>query len=387
MRAALRWTRLSIWHWILLALFLGAFYALWVRIGSGLGAMTNLSDRFPWGLLTGLNLFCGLSLTVGGFALALIIHLFNLSSYRVILRATLLIALLAYLVGMLALLIHMGRPASGWLLATLWNPQSVLFCQVWCVLFYALAVLLAFAPVLLDRVGWRRSLRWLNLLSVPLLLLVLILSLLQQNSVARVFALMGGKLSPLWSTPLLPVFLFLSSLWATLALLLFTSWQVQRTYGVRIPLAVQGSMARLLGGLLALYLVARFLDLDGRGALPLLLTFTAEAGLLGVEFFLLLLPTLFLFRTETRAQPARLYLCSILVLAGFMTNHLNVAISSLEAGQQAHYLPRWTEVVLAYALIALGFLAFRLAARHLPIFSVQGIALPHEPAVAVNKGA
>jgi Ni/Fe-hydrogenase subunit HybB-like protein len=87
-----------------------------------------------------------------------------------------------------------------------------------------------------------------------------------------------------------------------------------------------------------------------------------------LEISLMLLPMLLLFREHVRYNPVALYTCSLMVVLGFVTNRLNVSVTGMEAGSGAQYIPRWTEIAVTLAIIALGFAIFRTAARRLPIF-------------------
>ena len=68
---------------------------------------------------------------------------------------------------------------------------------------------------------------------------------------------------------------------------------------------------------------------------------------------------------------------SVLVVLGFITNRLNVSITGLESAAGVHYVPKWTEVAVTGAIIAVGFALFGLATKYLPIFPAD-----HEVAVA-----
>lgn len=372
MSRRMHWPRPTLWEWIFILLMLGGLYAFWLRLTAGLGAATHLTDQLPWGLFTGLNVFCGLGLAVSGFLLAFIVELFKLRAYRSILRASILIALIGYLLAVGSFWVHLGRPAPRWRMMLIWNPHSALFGEFWCALLYTAVLLLVFAPAVARRLGRAGAPAWLTVVSLPLLLAAVILSLFHQHSLAHLFVLMGSKLSPLWHTPLLPLFLLLSALCAGLALLLFTSWHVGRAFGHSLTPSVQAGLGRALAVLLSVYLLLRIFDLDWRGTWPLLFSIRLESTLLGVELGLFLLAALLLWRPHVRAEPARLFACSVLVIAGFVVNHLNVSITSLEAGLGVRYVPKWTEVTLAYSFVALGLVAFRFIAKKTPIFAAEG---------------
>jgi Ni/Fe-hydrogenase subunit HybB-like protein len=45
-----------------------------------------------------------------------------------------------------------------------------------------------------------------------------------------------------------------------------------------------------------------------------------------------------------------------------------VSITGMEAGSGTHYVPRWTEIAVTLAIIALGFAVFRVIAQYFPVF-------------------
>ncbi|MCL5102648.1 MAG: Ni/Fe-hydrogenase cytochrome b subunit, partial [Armatimonadetes bacterium] len=86
--------KLTFWRVITAGMILTGLYATIVRFGKGLGAATNLSDSFPWGIWIGFDILCGVALAAGGFTLAAVVYVFRLERYRPILRATILTAFL-----------------------------------------------------------------------------------------------------------------------------------------------------------------------------------------------------------------------------------------------------------------------------------------------------
>jgi Ni/Fe-hydrogenase subunit HybB-like protein len=68
-RTRARTWRMGFWP-AAFGLVLAAFLAVTVmRFTRGLGAVTNLSDRFPWGLWIGFDILCGVGLAAGAFTL------------------------------------------------------------------------------------------------------------------------------------------------------------------------------------------------------------------------------------------------------------------------------------------------------------------------------
>jgi len=334
----------------------------------GLGAVTNLNDQFPWGIWIGFDVLCGVGLAAGGFTLVAVVHIFNVERYKPILRPAILTAFLGYVLVVVALLFDLGRPDRLWHPLVMWNPHSVMFEVAWCVMLYTTVLALEFAPILFERLGWKKPLDWLRFVSVPLMILGVILSTLHQSSLGTVYLIVPNKLYPLWYTPVLPLFFFVSAICVGLAMTIFESWHSSRAFGRALELPLAAGLARVLAVLLLTFLFARFLDLEQRGVLPLLKQNRTETWLFALEIALLAIPTVLLFQRSVRWNAPRLYFSAVLVIFGFVANRLNVSITGMEAGSGTHYVPKWTEVAVTLAIIAAGFAIFRVVAQHFPIF-------------------
>ncbi len=360
--------RLPFWtpvFWVLMAL--GA-YAAYQRLFHGLGAVTNLSDRFPWGLWIGFDVLCGVGLAAGGFTLVAAVHIFNLKRYRPILRPAILTAFLGYVLVVVALMFDLGRPDRIWHPLVMWNPHSVMFEVAWCVMLYTTVLALEFVPAVCERFGWKSPLNVLRTISLPVVILGVILSTLHQSSLGSLYLIVPEKLYPLWYTPLMPVLFYISAICVGLAMTIFESWHSSREFGRYIELPLLAGMARLLAVLLSTYVTLRLVDLYERGGLGLVLVPRTETYLWLLEMGLLIAPALLLFSFRARHNPSALYACALMVIFGFIANRLNVSVTGMEAGLGVHYVPKWTEIAVTLAVVALGFAIFRFAARHLPVF-------------------
>jgi Ni/Fe-hydrogenase subunit HybB-like protein len=70
------------------------------------------------------------------------------------------------------------------------------------------------------------------------------------------------------------------------------------------------------------------------------------------------------------------YIAALSTILGFVTNRLNVAMTSMETWVGHHYLPKWTEVSITLMICAMGFFLFSLAVNYLPIFEDEHHDLP-----------
>lgn len=358
-----------IWRIIFTLLMIAGGYATILRFGFGLGAATNLSDQFPWGIWIGFDVLCGVGLAAGGFTLVAAVHIFNIERYKPILRPAILTAFLGYLLVCAALMFDIGRPWNIWHPLIMWNHHSVMFEVAWCVTLYTTVLALEFAPVVFERLGWQAPIKVLHGIAVPLMILGVLLSTLHQSSLGTVYLIVPEKLHPLWYSPMLPLFFFITSVAVGLAMTIFESWHSSKAFGRQLELPLLQGMGRLLAVILSFYLVLRFVDLAQRGSLHYIAEGSVESWLFLLETCLTALAALLLFQRRFNESPTGLYGCAVLAVFGFLANRLNVSITGVERASGTHYIPRWTEIAVTLAIVACGFAVFRLAAKNLPIFA------------------
>jgi Ni/Fe-hydrogenase subunit HybB-like protein len=367
---------LTFWRVVFALIMMGGLYATYVRAMYGLGASTNLNDQFPWGIWIGFDILCGVGLAAGGFTIVAVVHIFNIERYKPILRPTILTAFLGYVLVVVALMFDLGRPDRIWHPMVMWNPHSVMFEVAWCVMLYNTVLALEFAPAVCERFGWHTTHRWIRAISVPLVILGVILSTLHQSSLGSLYLSVPSKLYPLWYTPFLPVFFYISAICVGLAMTIFEARHSSKALHRPMHMDLLSSIARILAVLLGFYLMLRFHDLRHREVLSLLFVPRIETYLFWLEIGLMAVGMALLFFRRVRANADALYVCSLFVIFGFLTNRLNISLTGMEASSGTHYIPKWTEIMVTLSVIALGFAIFRFAAKYLPVFEE-----PHQEAI------
>ena len=362
----IKWT---FWKVVFLFLIVAGFYATVVRFTQGLGASTHLTDQFPWGIWIGFDVLCGVMLAAGGFTLTATVHILNIKRMHSIVRPTVLTAFLGYLLVCVALMYDLGKPYNIWHPLIMRNPHSVMFEVAWCVMLYTTVLTLEFSPVVLERFNLTKPLKTIHAVLVPLVICGVILSTLHQSSLGSLYLIMPEKLHPFWYSPLLPGFFFLSAIAVGLAMTIFESSMSAKHFGRQLELPILQELGRVLLVILCVYAVLRFEDLLHRGVLKMALQPGYEMYLFWLEISLaLILPILLLLQPKVRTSPGGLYLVAVMVVLGFITNRLNVSITGMEGAAGTHYIPKWTELAVTGAIIAVGFALFGLATKYLPIF-------------------
>jgi Ni/Fe-hydrogenase subunit HybB-like protein len=367
--SATRRPEFSFWRLVFLVLTATGAVAALLRFTRGLGASTNLSDQFPWGLWIGFDVLCGVGLAAGGFTITAIVYVFNLKRFTPIIRPTVLTAFLGYVFVAVALLFDLGQPQRIWHALVMWNPHSVMFEVAWCVMLYTSVLALEFSPIVFERLNLERARRIVRAISVPLVIVGVILSTLHQSSLGSLFLIVPEKLHPLWYSPLLPVLFFVSAIAAGLAMVIVESYLCQRAFHHHLEMGLLETVGRAMVVTLSVYGILRLQDLARRGVLPTLRHPDYESGMFLVEMGLgVLLPIILLAIPKIRMKQAGLVTGAFLAVLGFVMHRLNVSITGMERVAGVRYLPSWMEVAVSLALVAVGFAIFGWAVRYLPIF-------------------
>ena len=373
--------KLTFWRVVFLVIMVLGLYSTYVRYLHGLGAVSNMTDQFPWGFWIGFDCLCGVMLAAGGFCMVGAVYLFNVESLHSVVKPAVLTAFLGYLLFIVGLLFDLGRPWFIWHQLIYMNPHSVMFEVGFCVMTYTTVLFFEFLPNVFERLKWKTAVKWIHTIYPILIVLGILLSTLHQSSLGSLYLIMPSKLHPFWYSPALPFFFFGSAVAVGLAMTIFESTQSAKALGRHLELSV---LVRLGGALLvALWVNAllRFQDYFHRGLLRQILRPSYEAYFLWLELALsFVIPIALLSFKKVRLSPSGLYVGSVISLLGFITNRLNVSLIGFETYVGHHYMPKWTEFFVTLMIIALGFALFRVAVQYLPIFPKDDMVRVPAPA-------
>lgn len=366
--------RFTFWKLVFLFLMAAGLYATVIRFTQGLGASTNLSDQFPWGIWISFDVLCGVMLAAGGFTLTAAVHILNVKRLHSIIRPTILTAFLGYVLVCAALMYDLGKPYNIWHPLIMRNPHSVMFEVAYCVMLYTTVLALEFSPIVLERFNMQKPLKVVRAILIPLVICGVILSTLHQSSLGTLYLILPEKLHPFWYSPLLPAFFFLSAIAVGLAMTIFESSMSSKHFGLQLELPVLRELGRWLVVVLGVYGILRFEDLANRGVLKLAFQRGYETYLFWLEIMLaIVLPLILLLQRRVRSSANGLYICAVLVVLGFITNRMNVSITGLEGSTGVHYFPKWSELAVTGMIIGIGFAGFGLAVKYLPIFPTEEV--------------
>ncbi|RKZ14720.1 Ni/Fe-hydrogenase cytochrome b subunit [bacterium] len=374
MNSRWKWT---VWRAVAAVILLSGAVAAVRRFTLGLGAVTDLSDGFPWGIWVSFDVMCGVGLAGGGFTISAMVYLFGRERYRSLARPAIFTAFIGYLMVVGGLIFDLGHPWRIWHPMVMWNHHSVMFEVAWCVTLYTTVLAAEVSTMVFERLKMVRSAHIAHNLAVPLTMLAVLLSMLHQSSLGSLFLLVPGRLHALWYTPLLPFLFFLSAIGVGLSMTIVESNLTSRSMGRAVEAQVLRSVARVAAGVYALYVLLRLGDLVWRGQLGALWPVDRAAAFFLLEFACgFVLPLALYARTRVRRNSRWLYHTAQLAVLGFLFNRLNVGITGFEVVSGVRYTPTWEEMSITLSLVTVGVILFALAIRYLPVLEEEKSLAP-----------
>lgn len=378
-------TTFTFWKVTAVAIITAGLYSTYIRFFHGLGASTNLTDQFPWGIWIGFDVLCGVGLAAGGFTLAAIVYIFNIKRFEPIIRPTILTAFLGYVLVIVGLMFDLGRPLQIWHAIIMWNPRSVMFEVAWCVMLYTTVLALEFSPVILEKFHMTKTIKMVKRISIPLIILGVLLSTLHQSSLGSLYLIVPDKMYPLWYSAYMPIFFYTSAIAAGCAMIIFESFISSRAFKRGLELNLLTEISRVCVVMLGVYTVMKVVDLNDRHMFSLLLVPRFETYMYWAEVIIgVFIPFILFSQKKMRTSPNGLFVGAALVVSGFVMNRLNIAITGMEGWSGSTYVPSVTEFMITMMIVTIGFSAFYLIAKHFPVFTHEEHQEGNEPAHAAT---
>lgn len=368
--------KITFWRAVASVIVITGLYSTYLRFTGGLQSATNLSDTYPWGLWIGFDILCGVGLAAGGFTLCAVTHIFNIEKFKPLTRPAILTAFLGYLLVVFGLMYDLGKPYNIWHALIMWNPRSVMFEVAWCVMLYSTVLFLEFLPIALEKFRWARLLRIIRKVSLPIMVLGVLLSTLHQSSLGSLFLILPNQMSPIWYSPYLPVYFFLSAVGVGFAMVIFESFLSARAFNRELEMDLLSLAGIISVSILMIGFVLKLTDLLTSGNFSALLTINEKSLLYYLEVLMgVLVPFGLLIQKKVREDRKWLYIATVLIIAGFILNRMNVAITSISSTAGLNYFPSFNEISITMMLVVLGMWAFRLTTKYFPVFQPMAVEL------------
>jgi Ni/Fe-hydrogenase subunit HybB-like protein len=348
-----------------------------LRFTKGLGAVTNLDDNNPWGIWIGFDLLCGVALAAGGYVTSAACYIFGLKRYHSAVRPAILTAFLGYALVVFALHYDVGRP---WRLPypIFYSPgtTSLLYEVGLCVFLYLSVLFIEYSPVALEWLGLKRTRNIIVRLTLVLTIFGVILSTLHQSSLGALFMIAPSKLHPLWYSTYLPVYFFVSSIFAGLSMVIFEGSLAHRFFHHKMDeVHLKESRGVVLGfGKAASFIMMGYVGIKLIGiALDNNWHYLATGW--GAWFMVELigfvaLPA-FLFAMASREKNTTLMKWGAAwAVLGVVLNRLNISVIAFNwhLPSAERYFPSWMEIFTSVFIVTIGVLVYRFISTHMPVF-------------------
>ncbi|MCK9425949.1 MAG: Ni/Fe-hydrogenase cytochrome b subunit [Ignavibacteriaceae bacterium] len=365
----------TFWKVVSVMIVTMGLFSTYFRFSRGLGATTNLVDTAPWGLWIGFD-FLGVGLAAAGFTIAATVHIFNIHKYEPLVRPAILTAFIGYSLVVCLLVVDLGRPENFWHPLVMWNIHSVMFEITWCIICYTTVLTLEFAPVVLEKFKLKAPIKFLKIISIPVVIAGVLFSTLHQSSFGSLYLIVPGRLHPLWYSSLLPVHFYISCIAAGLSMIIFESYQTARAFTEENGFHNTGLKMDILSGAASVVLIAliagfllKIYDFLNNGKLIYLTIPSTETYLFYLEIVVgTIVPIYLLSYRKFRKDKKWLYIISICVISGLILNRLNVSITGLAASSGVNYFPSFDEISITLMLVVLAIFAFKLVVKNFPVF-------------------
>lgn len=367
---------------VLAAFGLGAgFY----RLYAGLGATTNMSKVFPWGIWISFDLTT-VALSGGAFTLAALVYIFHMHDLHGATRPTVLFGLLGYASVLVILFFDLGRWDRFWHFLVYPNINSALFEVSWCIAIYSTILIYEFSPVIVERFGNNKLLDWIKKLTVPMVIAGITLSSMHQSSLGTLFIVMSPRLHPLWHSMLLPVFFLVSSIPAGICLIIIGSIVSEYLFGHSLSQRVLEKLGWLLPWVLGFYLALKLGELLVTEELGLLMNSGVYSLLFWAELVVGSIIPIILFSIKTvRWSRIGTLIGAMFVSAGIVLNRFDATWFALKSLDGVAYSPSWIEVALLVGVASGVLLVFTLISTYFPVFVETVDTRKTQPAVSVSS--
>jgi Ni/Fe-hydrogenase subunit HybB-like protein len=351
-------------------------YLTYLRFTGGLARVTNLSDYNPWGIWIGFDLLTGVALAAGGYVTSAAVYIFGMKRYHSAVRPAILTGFLGYALVVFALHYDVGRP---WRLPYPFVVQqgttSVLFEVAACVALYLTVLFIEFSPSAMEWLGIKKARNIVVKLTMLLTIFGVVLSTLHQSSLGALFLIAPSKLHPLWYSPYLPVYFFITSIIAGLSMVIFESTLSYRYFKdkmdevhLREKNDVTLGFGKAASFVLAGYFLIKVFGISSGNNWHYLKTEYGIWYLIELLGFVAL-PSL-LYGVGVRMKSVVLIKwTSVLAVLGIILNRFNVCLIAFNwhLPSSERYFPHWMEIGISVFIVTVGLIAFKFIVTRMPI--------------------
>jgi Ni/Fe-hydrogenase subunit HybB-like protein len=383
---------------VLLALFGISALFMAYRFYAGIGAVSNMTDGFTWGIWEPVNVVVFTGIGAGAYGVGLLCYLLNKGKYHGLVRPAVLVGAIAYSLGGSSIVIALGRYWNAVLLPWVpwWNLSSVLLEVAVCVMSYVAVLWVEVLPAVFAGAAESRSPRWSALgrkwgarlaKAMPYIIaLAILLPTMHQSSLGGLMLLAETKVHPLWHTSLLPLLFLISCLSMGYGSVVVLVNLLRMAWNAKLDQPLFASMSKVNAGFLFGYVALRLGDIAVTGKLRhLALDFYGFLFLL--EMALFLAPAVMFLMPSVQRNRGRTFGAALLAIAAGSFYRVDTYLSVYRPAPGWNYFPSIGETVVTVGMAAIGIAVFVFVSRLFPVVVVEDAHAPSTHTGALKAAA
>lgn len=356
------------------------FILTFIRFTQGIGSITNLSDNTPWGMWIGFDLLCGVSLAAGGYFTTVACYIMGMKHFHSAVRPAITTAFLGYGFVVVALLYDLGHPLRLPYMFFFPGTTSVLFEVGLCVATYVTVLLIEFLPAPMEWIGQKYKWvlpyrRYILRATIILTIFGVCLSTLHQSSLGALYLIAPGKLHPLWYSPFIPMFFFVSSMAAGSSMVIFEGMLAHKgvhNYMDETHLKesndVNFSFAKAASMILFGYFLLKFIDMCVQDNFKYLISGYGLWWMVEMLGFVLL-PALIYAKGARDRNITLCRLGAVNAVLGIVMNRFNVSMIAYnyQLSSAERYFPSIWEICISIFVVTMIVTVYRFIVYHMPV--------------------
>ena len=328
----------------------------------------------------GFDLLCGVCLAAGGYFTTVACYVMGMKHFHSAVRPAVTTAFLGYAFVVFALLYDLGHPLRLPYMFFFPGTTSVLFEVGLCVATYLTVLFIEFSVAPMEWLACKFPFlkKWRKVVvrcTIILTIFGVCLSTLHQSSLGALYLIAPGKLHPLWYSPFMPMFFFVSSMAAGCSMVIFEGmWAHKGVHHymdethLREADEVVFSFSKAGAFILFGYFMLKLIDMLVQANLPYLCSGYGLWWLVEMLFFVLM-PAL-LYAKGSRDRNIKLCrFASANAVLGIVLNRFNVSIIAFNYTLPAdeRYFPSIWEVCISIFVVTLIVTVYRFIVYHMPV--------------------
>ena len=336
----------------------------------GLASVTNLNDGYPWGLWITYDVVTGTAIACGGYAMALLVYIFNRGQYHPLVRSALLASMFGYTLAGVSIYIDVGR---WWQLHNIFLPayaniNSIMFEVAFCVATYVMVMWIEFSPAFLEgRPGQEKKLKFVNRFMIIFIALGVLLPTMHQSSLGSMMIIGGDKLSALWQTMFLPMLFLITAVAMGYGMVVFESMFSSMGFKRPLETSLLSKISVLVPRLLLAFFIIRYADLIWRGAIGEIVAFDLNSIMFIIENLIYLYALVILWSEKNRRIPYKLFSGAVAMVIAGALYRFNTYMIGYNPGNGYSYFPSFQEIMITVGIIAIEIMAYLIIVKKFPV--------------------